>query len=110
MFINIIFTWGRVLEVFAPFLRINYTIIGSEINVSKFSAVALIDVLNMVCVSCSVVSDSLQAHELWPTRLLCPWDFPGKNTGLGCHALLQGIFPIHGSNPRLLHPRWVLYH
>ena len=34
-------------------------------------------------------------------RLLCPWDFPGKNTGVGCHALLQRIFPTQGSNPGL---------
>ena len=34
-------------------------------------------------------------------RLLCPWNFPGKNTGVGCHALLQGIFPTQGSNPHL---------
>ena len=40
----------------------------------------------------SVVSDSLQLHGLQPTRLLCPWDSPGKNIGAGCHALLQGIF------------------
>ena len=39
---------------------------------------------------------------LWPARLLCPWDSPGKNTGVGCRALLQGIFPTQGSNPRLL--------
>ena len=31
-----------------------------------------------------------------PARLLCPWDFPGKNTGEGCHLLLQGIFPAQG--------------
>jgi len=37
-------------------------------------------------------------------------DSPGKNTGVGCHALLQGIFPTQGSNPSLLHCRWVLYH
>ena len=37
-----------------------------------------------------------------PTRLLCSWDFPGKNTGVGCHALLQGIFPTQGSNLHLL--------
>ena len=37
-----------------------------------------------------------------PTRLLCPWDLPGRNTGVGCHALLQGIFLTQGSNPRLL--------
>ena len=34
-------------------------------------------------------------------RLLCPWDFPGKNTGVGCHALVQGIFLTQGSNPRV---------
>ena len=53
--------------------------------------------------SCSVVSDSLQPHGLKPARLLCPWDFPGRNTGLGCHALLQEIFLTQGSNPCLLH-------
>ena len=57
-----------------------------------------------VCVlSGSVVSNSLQPHGLWPTRLLCPWDFPSKNIGAGCYFLLQGIFSNHGSNPRLLH-------
>ena len=56
-----------------------------------------------VCViSCPVISDSLQLHGLEPTRLLCPWDFPGKNTGLGCHFLLQGILRIQGLNPCLL--------
>ena len=54
----------------------------------------------------SVMSDSSRPHGLQPTRLLCPWDSPGRNTGVGCHALLQGIFPTQGSNPgflRLLH-------
>ena len=37
-------------------------------------------------------------------------DSPGKNTGVGCHALLQGIFPTQGSNPCLLYCRWILYH
>ena len=39
-------------------------------------------------VSHSVMSDSLQPHELQSTRLLCPWDSPGKNTGVGCYFLL----------------------
>ena len=41
---------------------------------------------------------------LWTaaTRLLCSWDSPGKNTGVGCRALLQGIFPTQGSNRHLL--------
>ena len=43
-------------------------------------------------------------------KLLCPWDSPGKNSGVGCHFLLQGIFPTQGSNPGLLHCRQILYH
>ena len=50
-----------------------------------------------------MVPDSLWSHVLKSTRLLCPWDFLGKNTGVGCHFLLQGIFPTQRSNPRLLH-------
>ena len=57
----------------------------------------------------SVVSNSLRSHGLYPTRLLRPWDFPGKSTGMGCHFLLQGIFPTQGSNPGLLHCRQTLY-
>ena len=59
-----------------------------------------------------VLSCSLLPHGLKPARLLCPWASPGKNTGVGCHALLQGIFPTQGLNPcllRLLHCRWILY-
>ena len=40
----------------------------------------------------------------------CPWDFPGKSTGVGCHFLLQGTFPTQGSNPALPHCRQMLYH
>ena len=48
-----------------------------------------------VCVcSCSVVPDSVWSHELQSTRLLCPWDFPVRDTRVGCHFLLQGIFLI----------------
>ena len=50
----------------------------------------------------SVVSDSLRPHELQHARPPCPWDSPGKNTGVGCHFLLQGILPTQGSNPHLL--------
>ena len=52
----------------------------------------------------SVMSDSLQ-----PARLLCQCNSLGKNTGVGCHFLLQGIFLIQGSNPGLLHCRQILY-
>ena len=56
-----------------------------------------------VCVSCSVMTNSWQPCGLQPTRLLCPWDFPGKSTGVGSHSLLQEIFPTQGSNPGLPH-------
>ena len=44
------------------------------------------------------------------TWLLCPWDSPGRNTGVGCHSLLQGIFLTQGSKLGLLHCRQSLYH
>ena len=55
---------------------------------------------------CSVTLSSpalLQRPGLQPTRFLCLWDSPGKNAGLGCHALLQGIILIQGLNPCLRH-------
>ena len=58
--------------------------------------------------SCSVMSDSLWPHGQNP--MLCPWDSPGKNTRVGCHFLLQGIFLTQGSNPGLPHFRQILYH
>ena len=56
------------------------------------------------------MSNSLWPHGLWPTRLLCPLDFPGKGTGVGCHFLPQGIFPTWESKPGLPHCRQMLYH
>ena len=53
--------------------------------------------------------DSLQHHGLQPTRLLCSWDFPGKDTGVGCHFLPQGVFPTQGLNLGLLNHRQILY-
>ena len=53
----------------------------------------------------SVVPDSLQSP-----RLFCQWNSPGKNTGVGCHSLLQGIFLTQGSNPGLWHCRQILCH
>ena len=50
----------------------------------------------------SVVSDSVRPYVLQPTRLLCPQDSPSKNSGIGCHVLLQGIFSAQGSNSSLL--------
>ena len=54
--------------------------------------------------SCSVMSDSLWLHGLYS-----PWNSPGQNTGVDSLSLLQGIFPTQGSNPGLLHYKWILY-
>ena len=61
----------------------------------------------VVAQSCPTLCNPLGGK---PTRLLCPRDSPGKNTGVGGHSLLQGIFPTQGMNLGLLHCRWILYH
>ena len=61
-----------------------------------------------VCV-CVYISHSVMSDSLWPHGLYSPWNSPGQNTGVGSHSLLEGIFPIQGSNPGLLHCRWILY-
>ena len=50
------------------------------------------------------MSNSLQAHGLYS-----PWNSSGQNTGVGSLSLFQGIFPTQGSNPGLLHCRWIFY-
>ena len=56
------------------------------------------------------MSNFLQPHGLYPARRLCPWSSPSKNTGVGCHFLLQGIFLTQELNLGLLHYRQILYH
>ena len=60
-----------------------------------------------VCAQSLSCFQLLTPHGLEPARLLCPWDFSGKTTGVGCHLLFQGIFPTHGSNSHLLHCRQI---
>ena len=60
-------------------------------------------VLCLVTQSCPALCDTM-----YPVRLLCPWASPGKKTGVGCHALLQGIFSTQGLNPGLPHCRQIL--
>ena len=54
-----------------------------------------------VCLVTSVVSDSLRRYGLSPIRQISPWDSPGNNTEVGCHALLQGIFPTQDTYQNL---------
>ena len=71
---------------------------------------ALLRIPSHQSVSRSVVSSSLQPQGLEPARLLCPWHSLGKNTRVGSHSLLQGIFPTQESNLGLLNCRQILYH
>ena len=73
-----------------------------------------VSALGIICVCVLVAQSCLILRPLWtvcsPTGLLCPRDSPGKNTRVGCHALLQRIFLTQGSNPGLPHCRQILSH
>ena len=64
----------------------------------------------MQAVLCSVAQSCLfQTPWTMARQALCPWNSAGKNTGVGCHFLVQGIFLTQGSNPCLLIGRQILY-
>ena len=88
VFFHMVLHGRSCLSCLGPVNIINY------IFMNPFSD-SLCDFTSAVCKFTSVVSHSLWPYVLNPTRLPCPWDFPGKNTGVGCHLLLQGIFPTH---------------
>ena len=71
------------------------------LDIMNLTLKAILNIWFVVC-ACLLTSDSLPPYELYPTRLLCPCNSPGKNTGERCHFLFQGIFLIQGSNPHLL--------
>ena len=73
------------------------------------SSFYIISTNRRACVLSRFRNVSLGPYGLYRSRLLCPWDSPGKNTGVGCHALLQGVFPTQGLNLHLLHCRQILY-
>ena len=64
-------------------------------------------VLRLVAQSCPTLCDSMDCSPPFPN---IHGGSPGKDTGVGCHFLLQGIFPTQEPNPCLLHCRWILYH
>ena len=81
---------SKINEILKLFITVSFfKMMGCQISILRVK-------------SCSVVSNCLRPYRLQPTRLLCPWDSPGKNAGVGCHALLQRIFPTQGLNLCLL--------
>ena len=82
--------------MFCP--QVNY-----KINLSLGQFVTSTPLIKCKCKSLSRVC------SLWPHGLYSPWNSPGQNTAVGSLSLLQGIFSTQGSNPGLLHCRWILY-
>ena len=96
------FTSTWVLSRIPPDAPHHPNIVVSQSGLDQYLGFILIRCVSVFAESLTVMSDSLQPYGLQPASLLCPWDSPGKNTGVGCHALLQGIFPTQGSNTHLL--------
>ena len=78
----------------------------SQVLMSCYMCIALVCVF-MCFQLLSCVPFFLPSYGLQPSRLPCPWDLSGKNTGVGCHFLLQGMSLTQGSNPCFLHCRWM---
>ena len=79
-------------------LFVYFLLVGFMDTAPRRSVFCVYEIL-CVCSVTAVMSDPLGPRRLWPARLLCPWDSPGKNTRVGCHALLQMIFLSQGIKP-----------
>ena len=79
------------ISLFVPGLLIPSWFSLGRLNLSNYFSISyqVVHLIHICCQVASVVSDSLRPHGLQPTRLLRPCDSPGKNTGVGCHFLLQ---------------------
>ena len=88
-------TWSNE-DILLTFIFLNNNLIFSETKRQAGPQLSSV---------CSVAQSwpTLCHQRLQPTRLPCSWDFSGKNNGVGCYFLLQGIFPTQGLNPHLLH-------
>ena len=95
-----------LLRTFVPILSLDLWLQASDRRKGQeafgpSSTVLKNHVLHNKCVYAEL-RPTLRPHGLQPSRFLWPWNFPGKNKRVGCHFLLQGIFPTLGSNPHLL--------
>ena len=103
---NLITSMYSILQVNV----ITYCIITAQNFFPRYMCVSMcVCVCVCVCQSLSFVQ-LFVPHELGLIRVFCPWNSPGKNTGVGCHLLLQGIFLTQGSDLNLLHCGKILYH
>ena len=112
-----LFSW----EIYDPDTACSFTPPGLRHNVSLKSSTPLLGGLEVTSFKSRLGKHRVVVVQLlrsvWPfcdptgvTGLLCSWDFSGRNTGMSCHFLLQGIFPTQGSNSNILLGSWILYH
>ena len=87
--------------LFRDFVYVCFRLLRNRKLLMTLDFIGSVNIL-MMLFSCPVMSNSLRPYGVQPTRLLCPQDCPDKNTGVGCHALLQGVFQTQGLNPRVL--------
>ena len=90
---HVLFCVWVICPLFLPLCSL-YTVLWQYIHTNKCVCVCVcvcVDIPILSVLSRSVVFNSLWPHGLGPTRVLCPWNFPGKNTRMGCHFLLQCV-------------------
>ena len=94
-----------------PVCILSHYLIFTQIQLQHFQSAYIMHGLKMRAVLCLVAQlcPTLCARGLQPAKLLCPWDSPGRNPGVDCHALLQGIFLTQGLNPGFPHCRQIFY-
>ena len=83
--------------------------VSLSLQSSVMMAIIQVKCYSLPCVNFLIVTKSLRPHGLYSTMLRHPWDFLGKNIGVGSYFLLQGIFPAQGLNSGLLHCKQLLY-
>ena len=93
--------------IFPPFVPVtsSWGKVSGEVIYSCSEAASHPLTLGVLPLACELRSP----HGLWPARLLCPCESPGEDAGVGCHFLLQGIFPTQGLNSSHLHCEQILY-
>ena len=110
--------WRRVMSLrsLADLLSSPYDKHTPHFHLYYFTLRSYLVLFFSLCLNCEsesvsflVVSNSYQPQGLQPTRVLCPCNFPDKNTGVGCHFLFQGIFLPQVLNLPLLHCRQIFY-
>ena len=96
--------WGNCGKLIPPEFKFWYCLFKQNLRYLRHLGIFFYSSQHSESESCSVMSDSL-----WPHGLYSSWNSSGQNTGVGSHSLLQGIFPIQGSNPGLPRCRRILY-